>query len=258
MEGNFTEEVSEALNTESVERLVRLLPFGSVRCIPCGGKVTYTWLQAYYMTIRKVRATPRVYLDIYVCREVGGENYHLTDIDKRLHTKNFWIRREIAEKKRDLDQFWQNIRIQGSHGNRDDKAASRAKNLVVVDGRSTVPYSKDLRLRIIKALVFPLSGLRKPKAKLLRRKYKPQRRYAPSYVARGDVPRGEPMTKMLSWANADKFHVDSEHPGCRPRGDGAEFRRRNRAREAVAVRKIVDQEMKGIECRKWNTHLPPW
>ena len=55
------------------------------------------------------------------------------------------------------------------------------------------------------------------------------------------------MTKMLSWANSHKFHVDSEHQSCRPRGNGAEFRRRNRAREVEAVHREVGRELEVVE-----------
>lgn len=247
MEPNFIEEVSKALDTLGVERLVRTLPMGSVRCIPCGDKVVYTWVQARYMTIKNVRSSPPTYLDIYRCKEFGGENYHLTNLDKKFSTRNYWIQEEIRAKKSDLDRFrvWKNDLSPDRQG----LAGEQQQNLVVVDGRygSAFPYTKALRRKVLRALVVPVQGLRKPRTHRFRRSFKPRRRISRRDTARRDFPRGEIMTKMLSWANSHKFHVDNEHRSCRPRGDGAEFRRRNRAREAEAVRRDLEQELGALE-----------
>lgn len=248
MEINFIEEVDKALVTLGVERLVRTLPMGSVWCIACGDKVVYTWFQAHYKVTKKIRETPKVYLDIYVCKEFGGNNYHLTNLDKKLSDRNYWLRKEIKEKKAALDEY----RIQADDRIRNHKIGYRRQNLVVVYGRHGIitHYSKDLRRKILQALVFPLQGLRKPRTHRLRRRWQPAKRTPRRDTARRDLPRGETMTKMLAWPNGRKIWGIPEDI---PRSGKAVLRRRNRSREAEAVRREVSREIE-LTCPEIGCH----
>lgn len=242
MDINFIEEVSKALDVLSVERLVRTSPLGSVRCKKCD-KILYTATQARYIII-KMFYNENKYMDAYLCKEQEGDNYHVTDLGKRLETvKSNWWRKEIEQKKAALDKLRGVCGVRDRDGSANDPLSLGKQNLVVVDGRvGSVAYAKDLRRKILRALVVPVQGLRKPKAHRLRRQYRPRKRTPRRDTTRRDLPRGETVTKMLSWANGDKFHVDSEHRQCRPRGSGDDFRRRNRAREQEAVRREIERE----------------
>ena len=254
MEFNFIEEVSKALDVLSVERLVRTSPIGAVRCTKCAKKL-YTYVQARYVILKMFHIEQK-YMDLYLCKEQEGENYHVTDLQKRIDKlENTCLRRVLETKKARLDKRY--LRGDDVSPVCQDLAGER-ENLVVVDGRygMGVPYPKALRRKILRALVFPVQGVRKPRAHLMRRQYKPFRRTPQRDTARRDYPRGETMTKMLSWANSHKFHVDSEHRSCRPRGEGDFFRRRNRAREVEAVRREIGRERaaEGLQIEGWA----PW
>lgn len=241
MEFNFIEEVSKALDALSVERLVRESPMGSVRCKPCG-KYLYTYVQARYQVL--VKLDGQVYLDIYKCREQEGENYHLTNMDKFID-KNPISRlgRKVAEKKKNLAQIGKITRLRSTNQHRVAADGAEGRRAVLVGVFSGHVYTKALRRKILRALVIPVSGLRKPRPHLLRSRWKSREYYYRRWEPRVDRPRGEVMTKMMSWANADKYHTDSEHRGCRPREDAEAFRRRCRAREAEAVRREAEREI---------------
>lgn len=252
MDFNFIEEVSKALDTLSVERLVRESPMGSVRCRKCS-KILYTAVQARYVII-KMFHNEQKYMDMYICPEQEGENYHISNIGKRLDKlENKWLRRGLEQKKADLDQLGTTSGVLDGNGDRVNTHVVGAQNLVIVDGRSAVPYAKALRLKIRKALVVSLQGLRKPRIHLVRRSYKPFRRTPRRDTARRDYPRGETITKMLSWANAEKFHVGrADGLYNRPKGPGAPFRRRNRAREVEAVRREIEREGDAHAVYSWR------
>lgn len=238
MEPNFIEEVAKALDVLSVERLVRASLPGKVRCRECN-KLLFTAIQARYTIIRAVEKND--HFEAYLCPVHEGRLYHLSSLDKQSvkMAGNPWLRRKIEQEKARLDEF----RLRKNDPSAACQDALGKENLVVVDGRtsSVVPYTKALRRKIVRALVVPLQGMRKPRTHRFRKRRKPFRPTPRRDTARGDLPRGETMTKMLSWANGEKFHVDPHH-SCRPRGGGVEFRRRNRAREAEAVRKLIDSE----------------
>lgn len=249
MEPNFIEEVAKALDVLSVERLVRDSLPGKVRCRECD-KWLFTAIQARYTIIRAVDMQSD-HFESYECPIFEGL-YHLSSLDKQLvkQAGNPWLRRKIEQERAKLDA----IQTRKCDASTTHKEFLGKENLVVVDGRtsSVVPYSKALRRKIVRALVIPLQGMRKPRTHRFRRRRKPFRPTPRRDTARGDLPRGETVTKMLSWANSHKFHVDNEHRSCRPRGGGAEFRRRNRAREAEAVRRHVEQEGDPITLWYWR------
>lgn len=245
MELNFIEEVAKALDVFSVERLVRSSPLSAVKCKKCK-KILYTRVQARFVILR-ILMEENAYMGAYECPEQEGQLYHVTNLDKRLSKETYWMyRREIEQKKQDLDELRKICRDNQSNGHRDNTVLRvQQRNLVVVDGRSIVPYPKALRLQIQRALIHPVQGLRKPRPHPYRRRRKSRPRYRveTSDQARKALPRGELMTKMMSWANADKFHTDREHRRCcRPKVDGDKFRRRCRAREDEAVRKLIESE----------------
>lgn len=259
MEFNFIEEVSKALDVLTVERLVRTSPMGSVRCKPCNKRL-YTYTQARYAILRRMQDDDGVHMDLYPCQAQEGENYHLTDIDKKIEslTKAGWFRSQLVQKKNDLDRKREITSNRSTHQHRVTENDSGGRRPLLVGVFSGQSYPKALRTKIVRALVIPLSGLRKPHPHLLRRRFKPGRRLPGRWEPRRDFPQGETVTKMLSWANSHKFHVDSEHRSCRPRGDGAEFRRRNRAREAEAVRREAEREIVALEPldgpEEWHQH----
>jgi hypothetical protein len=250
MEINFIEEVSKALDVLSVERLVRTSPLGSVRCGPCDKK-SYTYAQARFVVLR-MRIKEQAYTEEYKCPEQDGGIYHVTNIDKQLEKARLrfpWEVTRLERYKRYLD-----------HAAGGSNKSRRSQNLVVVDGRGAGNYPKALRLQITKALVVPLQGLRKPRAKLLRRRFKPARRTPQRDTARRDLPRGEIVTKMLSWANGKHVGFNRRLIGYlqiqeTKRGRGVVMRRRNRARETEAVRREIGREGTAHAVCVWRENV---
>jgi hypothetical protein len=196
--------------------------------------------------------TEKRYMESYLCQEQEGENYHLTDLDKRQKKlENTWLRREIEQKKERIRQRWELCRLRGSDKSSDHQTRLGRQNLVVVDGRiGAGDYPKALRRKILRALVFPVQGLRKPQTHRVRRHYKPPRRTPRRDTARRDYPRGETMTKMLAWPNGRKiWGIPEDVP--RTRGGRATLKRRNRAREAETVRREIGREIAAERAQTW-------
>lgn len=247
VEPNFIEEVAKALDALSVERLVRDSLPGKVRCRECD-KLLFTAIQARYTIIRAVEKND--HFEAYLCPVQEGELYHLSSLDKQSvkMAGNPWLRRKIEQEKAKLDEF----RLRKNDPSATSKDALGKENLVVVDGRtsSVVPYTKALRRKIVRALVVPLQGMRKPRTHRFRKRRKPFRPTPRRDTARGDLPRGEIMTKMLAWPNGKKIWGIPEDYS---RKTSPVLRRRNRAREAEAVRKLVEQEGDPIALWYWRS-----
>lgn len=238
MEINFIEEAAKALDTLSVERLVHTSDLGAVRCGPCGKRL-YTYTQARFVVLR-IRNNESGYTQQYSCPVQDGELYHITNTDKQLDKAKVRYPREV----RQLESYKSYLDGLTSRS----FTAGAARNLVAVAGRtSSGSYPKALRLQIIRALVFPLQGLRKP-GRRLRRRYKPRKCAPRRDNARVDLPRGETVTKMLSWANGKRVGFNRRLIGYLKiqdlkRGRGEVMRRRNRSREAEAVRREIMLEL---------------
>lgn len=247
VEPNFIEEVAKALDTLSVERLVRDSLPGKVRCRECD-KWLFTAIQARYTIIRALDMQSD-HFESYECPIFEGL-YHLSSLDKQLvkQAGNPWLRRKIEQEKAKLEVL--QIRKRDISAARKDFLGK--ENLVVVDGRtsSVVPYTKALRRKIVRALVVPLQGMRKPRTHRFRKRRKPFRPTPRRDTARGDLPRGEIMTKMLAWPNGKKIWGIPEDYS---RKTSPVLRRRNRAREAEAVRKLVEQEGDPIALWYWRS-----
>lgn len=239
MEINFIEEAAKALDALSVERLVRSSAPGAVRCRPCDKRL-YTYTQARFVVIR-MRMNEETYTEEYPCAEQEGELFHITNIDKHLEkarVKYPWEVKRLERSKKYLDGLTSRSFVAGA-----------SRNLVVVDGRTgDNTYPKALRLKIRRALVVPVQGLRKPRPHLVRRGLRPFRSTPRRDTARFDLPRGETMTKMLSWANGKHVGFNRRLIGYLQlqelkRGRSHAMRRRNRAREAEAVRQEIRAEV---------------
>jgi hypothetical protein len=239
VEINFIEEVAKALDTLSVERLVLTTPLGSVRCKECDKK-TYTYAQARFVVLRMHRKE-QVYTEEYVCPALKGSLYHVSNIDKQITMAKAmyeWVVQSLERYKRFLDTIAvRAVRL------------GERPNLVVMGGRKgTAGYSKALRLQIIRALAFPLQGLRKPRTHRIRRGFRPGRRLPRRDSARFGLPRGEIMTKMLAWPNSKIY--SPKDSAFRDGADDKLLRRRNRAREAESVRRDVSRETLEIDFER--------
>lgn len=227
---------------------------GSVRCRPCNKRL-YTFVQARYALLRRLQRED-VHMDMYLCRETDGTHYHLTDIDKKMKAvSSHRFRSELAKKKDNLDQAVKSASYRSSHEHRAVADGAEGRRGILVGVFAGHTYPKALRRKIIRALVIPVSGLHKPRAHLLRRRFKPRKRYHRRWEPRKDSPRGEVMTRMMSWANGASYDLRDQHPRYRV---GEQMRRRVRAREAEAVRKEEELELSALAPlqgpEEWHQH----